>query len=386
MGWGRGGSKLTSNIFRSELPDNYKKQRETYDNAALCHAWASGNVLRGRSNNMFFENGIIYSFGHHYKAAKIYDVANGFKLVLMNSDTYSPTTSGHLGDIRTATSHLNKISVPDVDPCDDHSANIEYLESKIYNCVEGIFSMVGWHGNGESFLTYVKDLNAYLYAFKLKGVIDIESEDIQITVEALNESYNAKEAKATARRIKKDAREKDLCRGAQVELNRTYGIVVQEFLDDKMSLSDLRKVQGKSVVVGKVFGRDIRRYLNGEVPSDLSEAYEAKIALINADKIQAWRDGHVNYLDYSIRGQYALLRIKGNTVETSLSASVPLDHALRLLTLIQTKRARKGERVGHYTLESVDSLDDVPPVVTIGCHKILLSEALTVLSPYMEVK
>lgn len=69
--------------------------------------------------------------------------------------------------------------------------------------------------------------------------------------------------------------------------------------------------------------------------------------------------------------EFAFLRVRGNNVETSRGASVPLDHALRLYRFMKAiKQPWEGDRnapvrVGHFTLEYVK--DDV---AKIGCHKL----------------
>jgi hypothetical protein len=372
---------LTKDIFHSPKPEG--KFRETYSNEGLTHAWASGNVPRGRSSTMFFENGIIYSFGHHYKAAKIYTNRRGEKLVLINSDDYSPTTRKHLSLIRRAVSHLPSIEVPNVDVIDDHASNIEFWEVGLRNRMSGIFSMKGWHGNGDTWLERLETFNTYLKFFDLE-TIDTKSEDILETVDALNQSYNKKEERAAKMRKTREENLKYKYQREQSDLNWKFRIELEKFLDNKISLDELKKHRERKVVKGMAFGNPTYHYLKAEIPASLIEAYETKLAEINTDQINAWRRGELSYLPWNIRSDFALLRVKGETVQTSQSAEVPLSHALRLLNLIERKAARVGERVGHYTLTGVESLKDVPPYVTIGCHKILLSEAQTVLKPYKE--
>lgn len=375
--------KLTGSIFSTPKPEG-KKIKEVYDNEGLIHTWASGNVPRGRSSTMFFENGVIYSFGHHYKAAKIYTNAKGEKLVLINQNGYSPTTRKHLYLIRSATSHLNSIEVPNVDVIIDHAANVKFLQDKITDRMAGIMSMKGWHGNGDSLFDNIEELNTYLRFFKLKGEINLESKNLQETGALLNEMYQAKELRAKKMRETREKNEEIKFRGIQVQLNSDYSIKVNDFLKNKITYDELLKFEYRRVPNGVTFGNVRYKHLHAKMHDSLKEAFENKIAEINADRIKAWRDGTLTRLPWNVRLEYALLRVRGETVETSQGADVPLSHALRLLNLIEKKQVRKGERVGHYTLESVESLKDVPPVVTIGCHKILLSEAQTVLAPYRE--
>lgn len=70
-------------------------------NSQLCHVWANQGQSEGRANNMFFEGDTIYSYGYHFKAAKIHTV-KGKKITLVNSCRYSSSTGKHLNDITIA--------------------------------------------------------------------------------------------------------------------------------------------------------------------------------------------------------------------------------------------------------------------------------------------
>lgn len=69
--------------------------------------------------------------------------------------------------------------------------------------------------------------------------------------------------------------------------------------------------------------------------------------------------------------EYAYLRVRGDNVETSRGASVPLSHAIRLYRFMKAiKQPWEGaQRVGHFTLTSIS--DDT---ATIGCHKLHMSD------------
>jgi len=72
------------------------------------------------------------------------------------------------------------------------------------------------------------------------------------------------------------------------------------------------------------------------------------------------------------------LRIKGDIVETSKGARVPLDKALMLYGLIRKGKEIKGLRIGHYTCTYYNN-----EKVVIGCHSIALKEVERVLSAYI---
>lgn len=100
---------------------------------------------------------------------------------------------------------------------------------------------------------------------------------------------------------------------------------------------------------------------------------ELQLEKIKAD-VEKWRAGGA--LTDGIRTlNKQIIRIKGEEVETSKGASVPLSHALRLFRKITSGVAKSGERIGHYTFNDMDL-----GTIHIGCHAIELSEARSVLS------
>lgn len=105
--------------------------------------------------------------------------------------------------------------------------------------------------------------------------------------------------------------------------------------------------------------------------------HAAMIQRINAEKINAWRAGENVYLPHDVP---TMARIKGDTVHTSRGASVPLDHALRLVRMARIVAARGGQSwadgsgpiVGHFRVNYIGS--DMS--ARIGCHDFTSEEAL----------
>ena len=93
------------------------------------------------------------------------------------------------------------------------------------------------------------------------------------------------------------------------------------------------------------------------------------IALLHAQKIEAWRKGENVYLGRDIG---PLMRIKGDKIETSFGAFVPLEHGARLLRIARAIQARggmqfddgKGPIVGHFRVTYIGA--DFR--IIIGCH------------------
>jgi hypothetical protein len=340
---------LTSSIFHSPKPDT--KMKEVYSSLpSLCHAWASGNVPRGRTFNMFFENGIIYSWGHHYKAAQI--VSSGSTdIVLINSNGYSTSTKNHLREIRRATSHLDHIEVPDVHPItkEDHEANITFLSDLVSDAIERVI-LGKKYTDSEKVQLFMKDVQLYCKAFNLKLVPFGDSLELfDLLDECVKVSCLKSKARDDAREVLQKQKEQELAIKYAPELERlkhNFAGNLKAWRSGEMDTNTFRSGMRICVKIPSSFGRTKTHYIE---------------------------------LD---QNEYSYIRIIRQTVETSDYADVPLSHALRLLDLIEKREAKKGARVGHYTLESVSNQDKEPVVVTIGCHKILLSEAREVLHEY----
>lgn len=71
-------------------------------NSELASVYAMQTQSHGKGNNMFFEFGTAYSYGHHYIAAKFVTANNGEKICFVNSRSYSVTTSKHCGELWNA--------------------------------------------------------------------------------------------------------------------------------------------------------------------------------------------------------------------------------------------------------------------------------------------
>jgi len=65
-----------------------------------------------RCSNVFFEDGVLYSYGRHFALARYVQTKKHGLVVLLNTDSYSVTTSKHQSQTRSALSHRNIIRVP----------------------------------------------------------------------------------------------------------------------------------------------------------------------------------------------------------------------------------------------------------------------------------
>lgn len=151
---------------------------------------------------------------------------------------------------------------------------------------------------------------------------------------------------------------------------------IKEFNDKctQLKLSKLKvNVTKKQIVeINAYIQQRNKRELELKSP-EMQAKRQAKALKRVSNEIANWRNG--GQLTNAVRSlKLKLLRIKGDTVQTSGGAEVPLSDALRLLKLVESGKAKQGESVGHFTLTNV-----YQDFVKIGCHDIQISEAKAVL-------
>lgn len=93
--------------IRSDAAGRPKQRRYTFgDHWNTCHVWAqqntetySGQSADGRIN---FEGPVIYSYGDHFPMARFIGSYDGRRVILVNADKYSVSTSQHQGAVMAA--------------------------------------------------------------------------------------------------------------------------------------------------------------------------------------------------------------------------------------------------------------------------------------------
>jgi hypothetical protein len=91
--------------------------RTVMPNAMVAHVWAQQRQPEGRSGNgnLYFRDSTIFSYRDSWPLAKFTTRTIGnARVVVVNPDKYSVTTSGHLSDVRSALSGLDGVRVVEV--------------------------------------------------------------------------------------------------------------------------------------------------------------------------------------------------------------------------------------------------------------------------------
>lgn len=130
------------------------------NNSQLAHVWAQGMKKSGKGSNMFFEGDTIYSYGHHFPIATMYQFSRDYSggTILFNSNGYSITTAKHKSQVRNAIDRTKweVIEVPNPLPGQDHANNIEFLKNKAIETRALALKAIRY---------------AYSYASELEGVL-----------------------------------------------------------------------------------------------------------------------------------------------------------------------------------------------------------------------
>jgi hypothetical protein len=100
------------------------------------------------------------------------------------------------------------------------------------------------------------------------------------------------------------------------------------------------------------------------------KAREIEDALENNVKIDQWLAGTRDNIGYGVRSD-TLLRIKGDSVQTSRGAEIPVSQTANLWALVNSVISAKRElilnkRIGVYSLSKIETTGNI----TVGCHYI----------------
>jgi hypothetical protein len=277
-------------------------------NNEAAHIWASQSQNSGRAGNVFFENGVIYSYGRHFPVARFaseYAPSEHGYIVLFTNRGYSNSTGKHKSLIRRAIPNLYNVVY-----CDDPTRGVEHNLGVWRSTVERLrrdfaaktHRMTRGNIAGEIFKTCE---SAILYCMALK--IDApewtnETNDEMTARDYVYELAKARDAKKEAARIERE----------------------------KLAAVDA--------------GDRLAMWQAGQNPPQNGFQYCATVLRLNADQIQTSRGAQIPVAD-ALKLWPLLLRVKqsGKTLEAGL-------HNINL---------------GAYRFNSFDGA-----TLIVGCHSI----------------
>lgn len=308
--------------------------KQIHPNSMVAHIWAhqSQDSARSGNGNVSFDGAKLYSYAA--LIGRIVTGVNGQTVFLISDGTHhrnSVTTSGHISSAMGA-AHGNGavFSVPSLsnygEP--DHNENLASLVKTYQSALARLHRM---RDNPESWdIERVQD--AAMVAIRYANTFEMARPEIdfEIDIAAMREFRAARDARNnTPEQIAKRERERAL----------------------RMARKEKHEAEQKRLAM-----------------------------LAAADAVAAWRQGY-GYLPWNARTDEAggaLLRIRGDILETSLGASVPLQHAIAAFRRVAACRTagigwqRNGEliRVGHFQIDQINPDGSF----RAGCHLINWAE------------
>jgi hypothetical protein len=303
--------------------------KTVFTSQQVFHVWAAQSQYEGRGGNVSFREKALYSY--RAMIARFAETVTGERVALITSRKYSVTTSGHCSAARQALRHVRVFVVPHVDPLgSDSDANLAHLVAE-----------------------YRGEVSRAMRARKLPYYItQDEGGDIELSAD----NYLSRLARDCS------------------EYAQAFGLPDPALDWQADSLRIFEKWRGSQTPEA------IARREKAKAKRAVADRAKAeKQAQERAGRIEAWRNGGAPLWRADLDAMpCALLRVVGDTLQTSHGASVPLRDAKRLFALISqdmrshVRRAwEHGFRVGNYTLSHISENGDF----RVGCHTIEYKEA-----------
>jgi hypothetical protein len=269
----------------------------------VAHIWASQSQYEGRAGNIFFEDGVIYSYGYHFPVARF--APEYGNIVLFTNKGYSSSTGKHKSLIRG--------SIP-------IAYNVIYCESPI-------------------------------------ATPEYNLEKWRAAVEWMRRDFAAKTHKISRGNIAVEIFK--TCESAIIycdALNITAPEWTIEY-DDEMTARDYVYELAKAREIKKAAAR---------------AEYEKNAALESAERMALWLNGD-NVYTGGFQYHPTALRLKGDSIQTSRGANIPVSDALKLWPLL-VRIKKQGQtinstnesiKLGAYRFNSFDG-----NTLIVGCHQI----------------
>lgn len=182
--------------------------RTVFPNAMVAHVWAQQTQYEGRSHNgnFYFRDSTLYSYGSHWVVGRFTRNAGGDRAILLNSRTYSISTSGHRRYAESAVRDLGLpvFRVPGASL--DHEANLAaFVKDASELALQSKRARDQWRKGwaAESAENRLNEAAAYAEFFG----VDFQTANVAELAEAA--ALAAREASAAMRKRKEDQRQVD---------------------------------------------------------------------------------------------------------------------------------------------------------------------------------
>lgn len=338
--------------------------KKVFDNHMVAHVWAQQTQSEGRSGNgnFWFRDSVIYSY--QTPIANIVLAANGTRAALITSNKYSSTTGGkHLTAIHRAIGYGDNSIMPDF--------YVPHLG------VSGGWNR-DWNMNLEK--AYVANMASFQEAYEAAKLgLKRKRELWRTPAEELEVHYNA--AMDYARTFNMpapvmswvtDAAEIVAFRAARDARNNTPAKVAAKERARERERAKVREAYRAGDPISGTYRA--RERLDAMMTNEDKTIRGAVLRARMAGDIAAWFAGEKDYLRFDAETGGAALRVKGDMLETSHGAEVPLAHAIRAFRFLKLCKERgqgwdangHSLRVGQFTIEHVEPDGSFKA----GCHRI----------------
>lgn len=398
--------------------------KTVFDNRQCAHVWAAQTQASGRSHNgnLYFEHERIYSYRKTWPLAAFTSRTHeGKRVVLLNTESVSVTTSGHLSDVRGALDGLDvyTVAVPSsnlvydaVHAYSDEARTRAYVgivNRYVRKAEKGVerwsnFRRLDWSEKAnytrdrdatpaellELRLMHATKAHAMIATIKaalgVDGVPQCAPFDVVAAHQAITEAHTAYfDPKAVAKREKDAAKRAD--KAALVNLGNAINRVYKG--SAYVTRNDRHKLESACTTAVKTKGLDatkpyLSRIAKYQAVREVDALFDVKHPgacnlkwsrnRSTSITLDEWREGKSGYvIDYSTTA----LRRKGNMLETSRGAQVPWRDAERLFVLAQSVVHRGVHyvpehpvRCGAFTLREIRA----DGTTIIGCHTLAFAE------------
>ncbi len=216
------------------------KKVHTKENVAHLFSNQSQNEARTPTNNFYFNNDTLYSYGSHFAIAKHVNGA-----VLFTTRKYSNTTAKHLSIARYALSHKTLIYCNN--PAASVNENMNSFLKEVENCFNNVSSAKQQRTKLKAFneLTYISDkVNKFAAFFDLNIQINYPKlyEAITTNFEGLSE-YKEKAAKLDEAQKKADLKAQTAKHKEQLKKWRA-GLIATLYIRDGF---DYLRIEGQNI-------------------------------------------------------------------------------------------------------------------------------------------
>jgi hypothetical protein len=297
-----------------------------FNNSELSHVWANQTQTHGKGSNMFFEHETIYSYGYHFIIAKYVTNKEGQKCIFLNQRSYSNSTNKQQS--------LVWRSIPE---------NVTFYR------VVSFFNDIN-----TSLTAHKENLNHYINeAEKLQ--------DLTIRANKLKMGY---------------LNQLD----SQIDIFNKYVLFfglqdLEQFTSDSLHGLSLKERYETLVKWAK-------EYINSEELKkwQIKDKEKQRLAEIKAkeeakEKIELFRQFKISSI-YANLGHY-LLRYNKDTQMIETSGGVKMSGLvfIKAYNRLINNELTKGQHVGDFVYNGIEN-----EIVSVGCHKIPMTEINNVLS------